>query len=507
MSPVSSSCKECAEHSILAVKMKEGCLAAVATCGGALKKIAKKVHHLFQATVRQISRANQEIRAIVPGSKNRIVLGAGFNANFTTPVSEELIQLMDKFMTYALTSEAHYQPLPITPAQRQQLEMMINENAHQDDVKYMKAFLQRCDENPGFSPRCFDGHDYACIEKASFELIKEFTKELPLFFNAGVMTPVQEGIKREFHMSYYEAVIAEILARSIAYKARLHGEKMMLPVHLEDGQYGLAEFAISLYFLGDQLPAYVLECKDQDGKDLHHPWFVVRGTDANASKTEDGHRLKVGTFESVLADTINPDGIGEGVVDGCLYSGKEVHIRSQLYTQNSLASLFKNRKFKLSGHSLGGTIVGQMATFLYHHVEAAYAFSAPAASDRTAEQWTKKSKEDEYKLFNIQPQGDPFAGAGKRLIGEHIAITPLAGPIENAVRAHVAMSLTKPFEIHAVDKKLEEAQTSRQAIELTRRVIGCLMRGVMEVVLRWDLPEWYKRRDIFLIDDLTLSRL
>lgn len=465
-----------------------------------------KICILWKAFLNKTAELYKNAFQIIPCTLRRITTGLKYVADFPMPHLEQqkVRVLMEKFIGFSLTSQIYYGPKPVINEQIEKLKEMIARG--DPEAKHMKTLLKRC-EDPKFHRGKFDGHDTICLEKANFELAKEYLVDLAEFYNTKHFDRVNKSIMDYCGLNFYEAVIAEVLARTIAYNTHLDGQTLPLPVLRDDGTYGIAKFKIKLYCLGDELPAYILECeeKDEHGKDKYNPWFVVRGTETSSVKTKDGKKIKMGGWESFLADTIPPDGVGDGVVDKCLRHHKTFTLNGKKIVQPSLSKVFANRKFKLAGHSLGGNLVNQIGAHLYDNVEKVYGFCGPGVTKRIYEIWESKSKPGDDKLFNIAPKGDLVPAAGEKLIGKHLALKHLTKPKEaDFVHVHVLMCLTQPFTLQLVDNRLEEKQIGRVAMETVRRSIGYVVRKTMEKVLRWEFPDWYTNRDIFMINPLDL---
>lgn len=481
-----------------AVKFKTICAAQYGVYK--LEKTVVRIVSLWTAFVQKVKQMCAVARKILPGSMNRITTGEEYTARFPLPSegSQNIINLMERFTGYQLTSETYYNASPITYEQREKMGEIIRRNDGYGAA--MNQLLDRC-ANPKFTRKRFDGEDVRALDRVNFELLKDFIPDLTDFFNSRHMDSLQNDIENRFNFDYYDSVIAEILARTVAYNGYLDGETLSLPVLLDDGTYEEAEFTIKLYRLGDELPAYVLECKDEEGRDRFHPWFVVRGTETNNAVNQDGSRARTAGYESILADFIDPDGVAEGIVDKSIQYGRLIYNtnNNEYNEQESLAELFQGRQFKLTGHSLGGAIVNHITAHLYDNVEVAFGFSAPGVSDATKNLWDSHCP-DESKIINIQAQGDGVPAAGKRLIGTHLALTHLLKP-ENAdaMHVHVLMCLTKPFTLQFIDKELEEEQTGRKAAEIARRTLGTMLKWVSNK-LNWQLPDWYVNRHIFRIN-------
>jgi hypothetical protein len=470
-------------------------------CCRKLVQLCKKIQKIWNAFVNKIKNACITVKGVIPGAKHRITTGDEYTAWLPHHLRTQngfnehtLIKFMEKFAGYDYTTEAYYHANPLNQPLRDKMEELIKGADFR--APQMRQLLERC-ENSKFSRKKFDGDDTIALERASFELVKEFMYDLKNLSNSGCLKHIQQDIQTQFKFDYYESVIGEILARSVAYNSHLDGMVMPLPVKGEDGTYGLFDFTIRQYHLGDELPAYVLECKDDDGKDLCKPWFAVRGTEPGNPKTREGTGIRRGSMESLMADVIHAEGVGEGVVERCID-----HKRSfEDGEQESLRELMEGRQFNLCGHSLGGNIVNQIAAYLYDDIHQVFGFSAPGVSKKKAELWEKNSQGDEAnKLINFQVEGDLVPAAGHRLIGTQLALTHLMKPKKtDAVHMHVLMCLTKPFKLQLIDKAAEEKQPGRKVIEFTRRSIGVLFKKIFRKLLHLKLPEWYLQRNIFAI--------
>lgn len=425
---------------------------------------------------------SEKAKATVSGMTSRKKTGNELTAKFPLyPTEPGTIASFSKFANYRLTSESYYDDKPVSEEITGKLQE-IKSKGGELGAKAEKL-LKRC-ENPKFTRASFDGDDLHVYNLATFELVKEFSKDLCVLINSKHLEPIANEIAQTFKFDYYQAVVAEVLARSIAYNPHLDGETIPLPVKMPDGNYEIANFTVKLYYLGDELPSYVMECKNDKGEDLHNPWLVARGTDTSNPKTAVAQRNKTGCVESVLADLVHQDGVAEGIIDdGVVFGGKFAD-----GTKQDLLELFENRQFNLTGHSLGGCIVNQAATVLNKNVNQAFAFGAPGVSERIGT-WWNEAKFDNTKLVNIQTEGDLVPASGKKLIGTHIAYTPLEMPANpNASLMHIMMCLTKPFKLQHVDIEKETIQPGRIFTEKARARIGTIFSKLASAFNR--LPEW-----------------
>lgn len=373
---------------------------------------------------------------------------------------------------------------------RRKLKRMLKKRSKH--IATVEGLITKC-QSPKFQRKHFNGHELIVFDRATFELVKEWTPRMTDLFNSGRLDGMAQEIQDKFGWDYCEALIAKMLAQTVAYNTRLHGRHLTLPVKNAEGVYENREYTIRRYLLGEGLPTYVLECLDEEGRDIAKPWMVVRGTETSNVKTTEGKNARPAAFESLMADIMHEEGVAEGVLEANMQHGRVIKGKPQ----ESLMHLFSNRQFNLSGHSLGGNIVNQLAAHFYHNVSHAYGFSSPGVSNAIAKLWEQNAKGDAAKkLFNLQTEGDMVPAAGKRLIGEHFAIDPLLKPHKaDAIHHHVLFVLNKPFKICKIDKKAEEKQIGRIAMEFTRVSLGTIAKKVMKK-LKWSLPEWHVTRNI-----------
>lgn len=481
----------------------DSCVTKVKSAGTAVQVKIEEARHKFKET-------RHQIKITVLNLHYRKTEGAEFTAEFSPYTAKpEAIDPLSKFVNYRLTSERFYDKKVIGDEIKTKLNDMINEKealaeanepfdaderAEKEKLGEKAAQLIERSKNKKFKRSKFDGDNAEVYDKATFELVKEFTNDLCLLFNSQHLQPTADKINEKFDFDYYQAVIGEVLARSIAYNPHLDGQTMSLPVKNDDGTYEMAEFTITQYFLGEGLPSYILECKDSDNKDLHHPWFVVRGTDTTNPKTSDARRHKTGCVESVLADFVHMEGVAEGLIDDAIVFGGTFADG----TKTDLLEIFEGRQFNLTGHSLGGCIVNQMATILNKNVNQAFAFGAPGVSQRIAT-WAQKENDENFninKLVNIQTEGDFVPSVGRKLIGTHVALTPLAMPRHpNASHMHVLMVLTKPFKMQKIDISAESDKPSRILAEKARVKAGAVISRLAGTFNK-KLPTWSASRKV-----------
>jgi len=398
--------------------------------------------------------------------------------------------------------------LAINPAERAkalQLMYRIIESDASSEVKQelLKPFYDLLERNS----RQLNGRnhflesDWKAIDLIDFELMQDGLINLITIFNASWMglATLQADMQKVFNVDYYEAVIAENLALHLAYIEDLDDKEISVPVmDKKTGQYRLASYVIRYTRIGDALPCYLLESEDRDAR----PWFIVRGTQPYTGLTKEGHELRVGSLESILADSFDHECISRKVINKALVRRPIVREDGHLVQKESLSDIFhrwreEGKQAKLCGHSLGGTIVNALTVEFYDQIEKTYSFSGAGVSKETAKRWDQLSASDKdksyySKLTNFDYEGDFIPSGGKRLIGNHYAMTSLVNERLNSLYdSHVLTHLNRDFEIQRVDISKENHKLSRHFMERVRIIVGKCFRFLLRLFSSKSIPDWW----------------
>lgn len=302
----------------------------------------------------------------------------------------------------------------------------------------------------------FDQNAWKALDRVNFALTQEHLENLCELFNI----PYHKAIE-EFDI--HEALIAETLAKALAYTENLDGQTIKLPVKTPEGKYTLKEFTISKLVLGENLPCYILRSEGEK------TWVVPRGTEIATKKTE-GVEHRQGAMESILADC-DPEGIGY----------------KALKSTEFINSLFQEKgQLLIAGHSLGGLIANELAARYPGKVEHAYGFSAPGISHETFKASSKVALDK--KITNFQVEGDLVPSAGRHVVGRNFAVATKA---QDAIHAHLEHNLNRPkVTCTLIDNEKESQKLLRRVSEATRKNIGGVLLKASALFKK--APDWAK---------------
>lgn len=374
------------------------------------------------------------------------------------------------------------------------------EDVVSEKLKPFTALLEKCSRLKT-SRHHFKEEDWKVLDLIDFELVQESFNNFVTVFNSDWMgeSGLHTALQSDFGIDYYEAVLAETLSLFLGYIERLDGKQISLPIFdPSTGLYRSASYQIKQTYLGDALPCYILESEDP----LAHPWFVVRGTQPYTGLNAEGKELRVGSLESILADSLDHDCISRNVINKALVSRPIVNVDGKFVQTESLSDIFRNwreqgKTVNLCGHSLGGTIVNALTVEFYDQVKGAYAFSGAGVSYEMAQRWESLVKNDttesyKTKLVNFDYEGDFVPSGGKSLIGNHFAMTELEGK-SALYDSHVISHLNRDFQIQKVDLTKENRKLSRFFMERVRMVVGTCFRFLLQCFNSKYIPDWWKR--------------
>jgi hypothetical protein len=359
--------------------------------------------------------------------------------------------------------------------------------------------------------------DWAVLDSIVYELIIDFFTNLSTIFNTAWFKNLSfdKTLQEVFHTNYSEALIAENLALSFAYVEGTNGKIIPLPVFDEaTKKYKLVEYQVQETTLGDNLPCYILESKDPTAR----PWVVVRGTQYYTDLSSQGKELRRGSLESILADSIDHKCIARHVINKTLLKQSQVEDAQGTVTQHEpLGSFFErwhreNKSVNLTGHSLGATLVNNLAVEFYDDIHKAYAFSGAGVSKKIAKRWdlfidktlvrnnlpAEARDSLNAKLVNFDYEGDLIPSGGTRLIGMHLAIKNLAKrKITKMYECHVSCHLNNDFAISRVDTATEKKKWARHFCEGLRIATGRCFRFLLTILNSKQFPDWWLNRKVY----------
>lgn len=353
----------------------------------------------------------------------------------------------------------------------------------------------------------FNEEDWAIADQIDYELAYDYFAELTDLFNTDWMSSsnLRRELKADLGIDYQESVMAENLALSLSYIEGLDGKTISLPVYDKTlGKFLSVAYTIKLTTIGDSLPCYILESTDPQ----INPWMIVRGTQPYIGVSVNNKEYRMGGLESLLADSIDPECISRNVINKALTCRPIVNQNGTFIQKESLSDIFRKwkqegKQVKLSGHSLGGTLVNALTVEFYDQIKKSYAFSGAGVSIETAQRWEMLNQKHpalalDKKLINFDYEGDIIPAGGRRLIGTHLAIEPLVqlGP-SGIYDCHVRSHLNHDFQIQKIDVKKETSKLVRVFCERLRIVTGKCFLLLLWFFSNKYMPDWWKNRNVY----------
>ncbi len=290
--------------------------------------------------------------------------------------------------------------------------------------------------------------------------------------------------------NYKNAIIAEILAKCLAYLDNLEGQSIDIPVEIE-GKMKLVSYQIEKDYLGDKLPYYVLQ-PIPDRIHNHHQyatpeevqqyakiWIDIRGT---AFIKKEG---KEGVEESIAADFKDEKGV----------SALPVWQKSgELLIKLTKLSKGINKNIQITGHSLGGTLAQVMSVIFHPFIYQTFAFNSPGVDEQIYQLYEKNLNLDEQKSISVfHRHGDFISSASPKRIGQNYEFQLIGKNKEsnNAFIKHLEMVLTAPHHAREVDLKKDERNTFRRFSEWSRRNI---LSKAVYLIIGQKTFSWLERR-------------
>lgn len=377
----------------------------------------------------------------------------------------------------------------------------------QPKLQALKSLIEK-NKNDKLNRAQFSEEDWQTLDVIKYELTKEGFEDLTEIFNSQWFQDYNiQGRIAKYGVNYNEAVIAEILALSLAYIEGLDGMKIRLPVFdVQQNIYRLVEYEIKKSVLGDALPCYTLESETPHAS----PWFIIRGTQRYTTMNSQGKEQREGSFESILADVLDHKCVSRHLINKALIRRPIVREKEKLVQRESLGDFFRrcrqqNKTVLLAGHSLGGTLVNALTVEFYNDVQTGYSFSGTGVSSELATQWNAIGRARDIfkgnfqsKLVNFDHEGDIVPAGGRRLIGLHLAIEALAHQGPNGIyQSHVRGHLNRDFQIQKVNLAKENNKPARSFCERIRVIIGACLGFLLTVFSGKYLPDWWKNRKVY----------
>ncbi|MBA3815230.1 MAG: hypothetical protein H0X29_01665 [Parachlamydiaceae bacterium] len=358
----------------------------------------------------------------------------------------------------------------------------------------INALLEK-NKNPKLSRKYISDKDWKVLDLIDYEIAKDYFSNFVDFFNSLWFKNLgfTREMKMRFDVNYEEAVVAESLSMSLAYIEGLGGKTLMLPCFDEKtGIYRSVSYTIKEFIMGDALPCYILESKDQQAQ----PWFVIRGTQF--------YKERAPSLESILADAIDYKGIATNIINKSLVYRPIVKEGDFLVQKESLSDIFErwrqeNKSAILTGHSLGGTLANTMAIEFPNSIKVVYAFGAMGVAKKTSLRYEALKEILHGKIINFDSEGDLVPSGGHCLIGRHLSMKAVfkgrqaIGFCESHVRSH----LNQDFQVQKVDIPKENKKSVRPICEKIRVLAGRCLRFLLYIFGRKYLPDWWKKRKVY----------
>jgi hypothetical protein len=369
--------------------------------------------------------------------------------------------------------------------------------SHQAELEKHRSIIALLEKNKNLSisRKNINEKDWKTLDLIDYEVAKDYFFNLVDIFNSIWFKNLnfsREIIKR-FNVDYHEALIAEGLSMVVAYIEGLGGKTLSLPcVDKQTGIYRSVPYAIKEFFLGDALPCYIFESNDPQAA----PWFIIRGTQL--------HKDRSASLESILADSIDYEGIASKIVNKSLVNRPIALENTDLTQKESLSDIFhhwhkENKHVILTGHSLGGTLANTIAIDFPDTLKTMYAFGAAGVAYKTGLKYQQLSDKLYNKMINFDFEGDLIPSGGHCLIGRHLSVKAVykaERPI-GFYESHVRNHLNRDFQVQLVDILKENNKAARFFCEKIRVIAGWCLRCLLSIFGRKYLPDWWKKRKIY----------
>lgn len=343
---------------------------------------------------------------------------------------------------------------PLTPSQ------------HRKAVELNQEKLVSAQNNPKATRDDFDRSTWQQLDTVNFALTQDHLQSLCDLFNSGYHEQTTAAFQE--HGDWNESLIAETLAKALAYTEGLSGKTLQIPVKKGE-KYELTEYTIQKFALGQNLPCYVLTAEGEKS------WIVPRGTEI-ATKKQEGVEHRQGSMESILADC-DPKGIASKVLED---AKKTRQLEEIFYHAGDNAVV--------AGHSLGGLLANELAARYPDKLAHSYGFSAPGISRSTFNSLTNDQKELlATKVTNFQTEGDLVPSAGHHYIGKNFAVSTQA---PDAIHAHLQHNLNRPgVSLTVIDNRLESQKLMHKLSETTRKGVGGVALKITTLFSK-NRPSW-----------------
>lgn len=456
--------------------------------------LSKVIQRIVESILRKIVQLSYLLRYTLHDVRFRAKKGEVLTIIQQNQTSLEFRDVIENFLNFDVVPKVPFEKGPLTVNQKTKLEQLLLKEDLSAQDKEALASLQKMSLPKRATRHDFNLKEWQALDLVNFTLIQDYLINLNQLFQTDYLELFKNNIQVQFDVDYQEALIAETLAKSLAYLMGMEGKEIQLPV-LENNSSRLVSYTIDKIHLGDSLPCYILKSQDLQAK----PWIVIRGTEVILGE-EKGQELRQGAFESILADTIDRSGLSTDIVTkSSLKSDLESNVKN-LETEIS-KFIHAKQKINLTGHSLGGYLVNDIAIRFAPHIHTAYGFSAPSVGQELGNSYKQKIASgvlQAHQIVNFDVEGDPIASAGhgEGLVGLRIAVQPILhfNRKESPIHCHLQHNLKGHFKLQQVDIEKESKKLSRRVATATRAIVGKIVLIWVQTFYQEQLPDWWKNR-------------
>lgn len=229
------------------------------------EKSAPRFRRFQEAILRQSVHSTRTLNPLLKGMFHRVKAGPVFQSSFNSQDKR-----LSSFLSYDIAAKPPFDCHPLNGAQVCKLEELLEISDHERKL-HIESLLAKA-SNKNSTRLDFSHAEWEVLEQVNFILIQEHFNELEQLFNSHALTHIQIEMSEKFGIDYKQAVIAETLARSLAYLPKIDGLSLKLPVKDQSGQYRLESFSIESIAIGDSLPCFILESEKEDStSEIAHP--------------------------------------------------------------------------------------------------------------------------------------------------------------------------------------------------------------------------------------------
>lgn len=235
----------------------------------------------------------KEHMEVFTGAFNRITVGSEVELKLPTHNDKDTQQKIDAVTQFNVTPKDPLSPKSLDKEQIAKAKELLNDLTKPLTPAQMNG-LESLIKKEGI-PRIFwSEKDVKALDDVNFALIQDH------FIN---LNECLKDFPENMHgIDFQESLIAETLAKSLAYTQVRDGHTIKIPVRQENETFELKEFEIKSLKMGHALPCYSLTPKNDEKATA---WLVVRGTENLIGKG------RKGAFESVAADFLSKTGLAE----------------------------------------------------------------------------------------------------------------------------------------------------------------------------------------------------